>query len=193
MVDLASKKSRKSGNVLFSLLMLWLLIQYLTSEFSWNLIPKWERGNLLNMKFPVKVKGLFDSEWPFGAFPSARCLQYRLFAQLQWKAVRQKSPACAEILMQLVQGSSGIPTLPCAVQFLHSGEMQESTRPFQKFFSQASILTLNYYHLSPAQTGKKGFTQHTYFCSEVFPICDSNSMKVRIMKKENEYQLTQFT
>lgn len=47
---------------------------------------------------------------------------------------------------------------------------------FSKKFSQASILTVNY-RLSPAQTGKKSLTQHTYFCTKKFTICSLDSMK----------------
>lgn len=43
---------------------------------------------------------------------------------------------------------------------------------------------MNYYYLSPAQTGKKSFTQHTYFCSEKFAICNLDSMKDENKEKE---------
>lgn len=77
--------------------------------------------------------------------------------------------------------------LPYAVLVLLSGAVQETTT-FSKRFSKASILTLTYYRSSPAQTGKKSFTQHIYFCSEKFPVYNWIVCMVRIMKKENEYQ-----
>lgn len=157
--------------------MLWLLIPwYFTSEFSWNLIPKWEKGNLLNVKFAAKVNILFDSEWLFEAFPSARGSLYQLFTQLQWEVVQAGVVSLCRDPDAAHSGQLWHPNtaLPCAVSPLQCTSGIYYT--FSKNFSQDSILILNYYHLSPAQTGKKSFTQHTYLSSEKFPIYNLDSM-----------------
>lgn len=151
--------------------MLWLLIpQYLISAFSWNSIMKWGRGNILNVKFTVKVNILFDSQCLW----RARSSQHQLHTQLQSKADQQKS-ACAETLMQPIQGSFGFSA--CTAMSCAVSPLQCSAGIYLQNFSQVSILTLNYYHFSPAQTGEKSFTQHTHFCSEKFLICILDSMK----------------